>query len=50
MVRSPLKGIRHPTAEVDKGRWRGLFKVPLKALVPVGPVTLPPGAQGTLVS
>ena len=31
VVRSPQKGIRHPTDEVDKRRWRVLFKVPLKA-------------------
>ena len=31
VVRSLLKGVRHPTAEVDKRRWSVLFKVPLKA-------------------
>ena len=31
VVRSPLKGIRHSMAEVDKRRWIVLFKVPLKA-------------------
>ena len=29
-LRRPQKGIRHPIAEVDKKRWRVLFKVPLK--------------------
>ena len=50
MVRSPLKEIRHPTAEVDKRRWRVLFRFLSKPLVPVDPVTFPPAAQGMLVS
>ena len=50
MVRSPLKGIRHPMADVDKRRWRVLFKALSKPLVPVDPVTFAPGSQGMLVS
>ena len=53
MVRSPQKGIRHPTAEVDKRRLRVLFKVPLKAPGSCGSCHIPswgPGNVGVLKS